>query len=389
MDEVSYSDNNEIMFYKHSGDKAYSLGNYDEAIKNYIEAFKLNSSDVDVYKSLGNLLYKNTDELIDDVEEYELKSSFVPYIFKNINNPSISYKMLNLFIVVMRLKTKCIYKEDKDVAHYTKLNDINYLIKKDKAKLRLNNVAYMNDPTEGKVFFKVLENGKDDIKRIIKSLYKLNSKDERYIINGDSHTYLSCFSHAIDSLPMWVQYSADATGSCLIFKSSFFDKEESVEIPIDSEKQMDCTNSYCLYNVLYIDEEKIKIDCDSNDEEENINDDIRNIQERILYLKDYELEESEKNVVKNILDQVRFLFKSTDYKHEKEARIIKFDVNNVKITDISDGHRVPHLYINVEKDLDISEVILGPKVTQPEEIATYIKYTGKVRKVTKSKINYK
>lgn len=89
----------------------------------------------------------------------------------------------------------------------------------------------------------------------------------------------------------------------------------------------------------------------------------------------------------NILDQIRFLFKSKDYEHEKELRIIKW--SNAPISD--DGKRereIPHLYVEMEKSLELDEVILGPKVEKPAEIAPYLYYTNKVKKVSKSSIKY-
>lgn len=51
--------------------------------------------------------------------------------------------------------------------------------------------------------------------------------------------------------------------------------------------------------------------------------------------------------------------------------------------------RVPHVYIEMERELEIDEVVLGPKVSEPVEISNYLYYTGKVDKVTKSHIKYK
>lgn len=51
--------------------------------------------------------------------------------------------------------------------------------------------------------------------------------------------------------------------------------------------------------------------------------------------------------------------------------------------------RVPHVYIDMKRELEIEEVVLGPKVSEPLEISNYLYYTGKVDKVTKSKIKYK
>ena len=96
-----------------------------------------------------------------------------------------------------------------------------------------------------------------------------------------------------------------------------------------------------------------------------------------------------KNIIINILDQVRFLFKDKNYEHEKEVRIVKFESNGrVHFTEDSEDLVIPHVYINFKRDLIADEVILGPKVTNSVEIANYLFYTKKVNKVTKSHIKY-
>ena len=59
--------------------------------------------------------------------------------------------------------------------------------------------------------------------------YETPSKG-REVVNGDNHTYLISFSEAIDTLPMWVQYSKDGTGCCLLLKKEFFDEKEDIKV---------------------------------------------------------------------------------------------------------------------------------------------------------------
>lgn len=268
----------------------------------------------------------------------------------------------------------------------------------------------MNDPTEGEILLDMLkkyELGKENenIDEILNYLYYETPSKGREVISGDNHTYLISFSEAIDTLPMWVQYSKDGTGCCLLLKKEFFDEKEetnfiggdtieslSIKEIDEAVNQVEDKNDefvsnnkvekYCLYKVRYISENYDSLNAPTREN-------IKSIAKVLLDLKKDNVYKEYKNIIVNMLDQIRFLFKSDDYAHEKETRIIKFaEGDTVKLTGNEEGFRVPHLYIEVDKDLEISEVILGPKVEQAPEIATYIKYSDNNIKVTKSKIKY-
>jgi len=200
---------------------------------------------------------------------------------------------------------------------------------------------------------------------------------------------------------MWSQYCDDGRGCCLVIKDNFFDKdEEQIDKEIIKANFLDDINEddknnnevekyynrelYCLYEVVYTDKYMWK-------ESEygyikKIIDSIISVLKKIN-AKDKEFK-STKKIVVAILDQIRFLFKDYNYKHEQEVRVIKFaQKENVKCTPKGD-FRVPHLYIDLDKELEYKEIILGPKVDKPIEIATYLDYTGKVGCIKKSKIRY-
>ena len=412
------------VLYGNRGNAKYALKKYEEAIEDYKKALNINK-DYRVFHSLC-LACKELSEITNEVNitEEEFDSSFIMYILNNIKDHKLIYKVILLYIYVMKIKKECVYTEFKEVAHYTKLNNIKFLIKKsltskDKktedrdfkpARLRLNNVAYMNDPTEGGILLDMLkkyELGKENenIDEILNYLYYETPSKGREVISGDNHTYLISFSEAIDTLPMWVQYSKDGTGCCLLLKKEFFDEKEEtnfiggdtieslsikeideavnqVEDKNDEVVSNNKVKKYCLYKVRYI---SANYDSLNDPTREN----IKSIAKVLLDLKKDNVYKEYKDIIVNMLDQIRFLFKSDDYSHEKETRIIKFaEGDAVKLTGDEEGFRVPHLYIEVDKDLEISEVILGPKVEQAPEIATYIKYSDNNIKVTKSKIKY-
>jgi hypothetical protein len=329
--------------------------------------------------------------------------------------------MYKLYAVVSELKSKLRYTKFKTVGHYTKIGNLKYLIKpkynngnqmpEDKqgrpkvGRLRLNNVSYMNDPTEGTVFIQLLKRyTKEDKQGIIDDFYKNKSGNKREVLNGKNHVFLASFSRAIDtSLPMWVQYCENGEGCCLVFEDNFFAKEDrtSLSCPPDcksDKKEMrkneninimdDKEPDYCLYKVKYIKCENDLYELKNNE----LSKLIEEIGDQLIGFED-ELKKEDsaiRGIILNMLDQVRFLFKDKNYEHEEEVRLVKFEDNgNVKYTDDAEGFRVPHVYIEMEKELRFKEVILGPKVQNAAEIANYLYYTEKVDEVSKSKIKYK
>ena len=260
----------------------------------------------------------------------------------------------------MSLKESFLYNKTdekycfKQVAHYTKLNSLKYLFKhnrhsseesinnknKDKSYLRINNAAYMNDPTECVLFINLLKASKKElVKELIDYLYEDTKSNERVnVLKSKNHVFLLRFSEAIDtSLPMWVQYSDNGKGCCLVYDISRFDKEEKNSIGYPKKESYEEENitddeidkevsenndTYCLYKVKYLDE------LSSDKIDDDIRDYIELIGSKLIDLINYINKNEErstiiKNIIINILDQVRFLFKDKNYEHEKEVRIVK------------------------------------------------------------------
>lgn len=290
------------------------------------------------------------------------------------------------------------YIDNKNVGHYTKISNLKHLIKPPNdgngGLLRLNNVSYMNDPTEGEVFIKLLKQTNiEGIINLIDNLYNMKSTNYREVLDGKNNVFLLSLSSAIDtSLPMWVQYGENGEGCCLVFNSDFFDKDDSTAFVYTSSEETPDNNPtedyYCLYKIEYV-EKNIDDTYKLNDTNSKLFKDI--CEKLVPFKEDIEKDgqSSIKTIIKNILDQIRFLFKDKDYKYEQEIRLVKFENNgNIKYTTDLEGFIVPHVYINMKKDLHLEEIVLGPKVQNAREISNYLYYTDRVKEVSKSKIKY-
>ena len=312
--------------------------------------------------------YLTTDEIQDEKKQIILK------IFKEIQTI---------------MKTLSVKKEDfeklKKIGHYTNIEVIPCIIVKEinnkddsdtKGRLLLSNANYMNDPSEGKILLEYLNT-------IDKSFSSLFYKNEFEV----SSVYLSSFTTAIDNLPMWSQYGNNGKGCCIVFNKNYFDKPKEVHDITDNLKENEKVrqDECVLYRICYIDDKNNKYKFQREDED--IKKCLENIHENFKIINDENVEK----IVMIYLEQIRYLFKSSDYKHEEEYRILKnVPINSKKIITREDVKPVPKLYVKIESKLNqISEVILGPKVDFPDYISPYIKYCDEKIEIRKSKVKFR
>lgn len=150
---------------------------------------------------------------------------------------------------------------------------------------------------------------------------------------------------------------------------------------------MENSSKYCLYQVDYLNSDEIG---KKNKSRKFLNEAASKIGEALSKLAPYLQNQQIRQITIDCLDQVRFLFKEDDYEHEKEVRVLKFvDKEDVLMAPTTEGYRVPHLYVNMEKQIHFKEVILGPRVEKVSEIAQYLHNGINVSKVSMSNIKYR
>ena len=312
--------------------------------------------------------YLTTDEIQDEKKQIILK------IFKEIQT----------IMKTLSVKEENFEKLEK-IGHYTNIEVIPYVIKKisdeynpddTEGRLLLSNANYMNDPSEGKIlleYFNTMDSS-------FSSLFYRNEFEV-------SSVYLSSFTTAIDNLPMWSQYGNNGKGCCIVFNKNYFDKPKEVHDITDNLKENESVrqDECVLYRICYIGDKNNKYKFQKEDED--IKKSLENIHENFKIINDENVEK----IVMIYLEQIRYLFKSSDYKHEKEYRILKnVPINSTKIITRKDVKPVPKLYVKIESKLNqISEVILGPKVDFPDYISPYIKYCDEKIEIRKSKVKFR
>ena len=99
-----------------------------------------------------------------------------------------------------------------------------------------------------------------------------------------------------------------------------------------------------------------------------------------------------KRLARELLDNIRFLFKASHYKEEQEVRVIQFCYYDENVSQEPDGIKVdteqipPRFYLDAHDSFRFDEVILGPEAHGVREWKQWLKKRG--IKAKKSEIKY-
>ena len=354
--------------------------------------------------------------------------------------------LLSIYQLVQKIKYQLGLKDsDKNqvlkFGHYTKGSTLQIMLDQEEnekkksifsvsGKTRLYNANYMNDPEEGIVIEQIL------------------GLDRRDILEPSSW-FLMSFTNKTDDLAMWSQYGDDAKGVCLVlrgddfsrftsfndvswrkeknflefsdkmyllkselnsgFEKSIFrsENENSVDIvndegtePNSVEKDSDSKgNRDYLYRIAYVknigEGEDLDLELEQSelfDEEEII--ELKELLNSLKEKLDVGSKFTDKNyqdAISECIEEIRYLFKSVDYKYENELRILRYanlDPSNKEIK-IDKTSGVGKLYIERKNSIQIGEVIFGPKFPNPEYVTPLLKLLDKKIKYKKSTIKFR
>ena len=360
-------------------------------------------------------------------------------------------QLIDIYSIVQEIKyqlgLKVKYKNlNLKFGHYTKGKTLQDLLNQDtgntddtkfsvSGKTRLYNANYMNDPEEGLVIEEMLKPSKDQ---------EITSYFEKRNILEPSPWFLMSFTSQTDDLAMWSQYGDDAQGVCLVLREDDFSRFTSFNdvswrkeaIPLETVNQIDSTIS-CLSNDL-----KTSVN-ESKKKESTFSANVEEVQPqpeknkvakgnidylyRIAYVKNtgknFELEKSElfddneikklkesinnlkqklyervndnddfyKEAISSCIEEIRYLFKSVDYKYENELRILRYanlDPSNKEIK-IDKSSGIGKLYVERKNSIQIGEVIFGPKFPNPEYVTPLLKLLDKNINYRKSTIKFR
>ena len=382
--------------------------------------------------------------------KYDILNGWIEY-YKDDKDQNKLNQLIDIYRIVQEIKFKLGLKEDNkklQFGHYTKGATLQVILKQEEkkekekkhifsvsGKTRLYNASYMNDPEEGLIIEKVLKSNKEG---------KISSYFKNRNILDPSSWFLMSFTSKTDDLAMWSQYGDDAQGVCLVLREDDFSRFTSFndvpwrketlllesenksevaisesssdfESPLNKLENNDSTNSInkdesqlkseqkdnvskgsidYLYRIAYVNTGK---DFELEKSELFDDDEIKKLDESVNHLKqklEENFDESDpfyKNAISECIEEIRYLFKSVDYKYENELRILRYanlDPSNDKIK-IDKTSRIGKLYVERENPIQIEEVIFGPKFPNPEYVTPLLKLLDKKIKYTKSTIKFR
>ncbi|MDN5025366.1 DUF2971 domain-containing protein [Streptococcus sp. SO4] len=368
-----------------------------DIIKESIETLKtiLRYEDSDIRKSTIYNLLEKADEINDeDVVTLQDVHEDVLEEFANTLIDKIRSRL--------RIKARDL-ENSEEYGHYTKIETLtNHLIKTIKsgdssepAYLRLTNSKQLNDPMEGRALYDYLE---------------IENSSDCY---QSSNVFLSSMTTISDSLPMWKEYAEESKGAFLQYDKKYL--QQIIE-----------HDSLEFVRIFYLNS--------TREDDSDILHKLNDLKELIQELKARNTEESMKvqsNIFKN-LAKISYLFKVSDYEYESEYRILinfddseieerlnpklktedKIELEELKVlsggiglseneeSGYDDFRKYIHLeskeegryalfvYINLAP-LKYSKVILGPKVTDADYIAPYLKLANPDIEIESSKIPYR
>ena len=319
-------------------------------------------------------------------------------------------KLLNQaddIIYDIRSKLKVDVKDFQTIAsfgHYTKIDTLtSFLIRADwkddnendsKVKspfLRLTHLKQLNDPMEGR------------------AIYDYLGMDNTFFHNYQtSNVFISSLTVVSDSLPMWKEYADSSQGAFLEYDKTYlegivahkyieFVKIHYLDLNSDKKEESDVDKSLSRLKQIF---EKLQ---DLKAEKELIS--FAEKLKKISYLfkvKDYEYEMEyrilinlDDTAIQKIINRDGNDLSNENFLKKEEIGLEIFDKVNyndyrkyIVLSPKDNGRYDLFVYINLAP-LKYSKVILGPKVTDADYIAPYLKLANPEIEIESSKIPYR
>ena len=377
----------------------FVLRHFDDIIKDSIEVIRKieEENDSDIIRNQAiKIIEKYDNDYLNEKSDPESISAFDAEQLLEQADKIIYYIRSKLTVDANELK------EIGSFGHYTKIDTLtNFLIKADWKNennseiqppfLRLTNLKQLNDPMEGRVIYDYL--GID------------NTFFKQY---QTSNVFISSLTTVSDSLPMWKEYADSSQGAFLEYDMSYLED-------IVAHKSIE------FVKVHYLDL------MSENKDETDVGKSLDDLKQLFEKLQELEAEKELKSFAEK-MKKISYLFKVKDYEYEMEYRIlINLDdtaIQNIINRDANDSSNEKYLkkeeigleifdkvnyndfrkyivlsakdngrydlfvYINLAP-LKYSKVILGPKVTDADYIAPYLKLANPDIEIESSKIPYR
>jgi hypothetical protein len=287
--------------------------------------------------------------------------------------------------LVNRIKVNLWIRKESYITHYTSLSVLKNLIFDD-SKFRISEGNFLNDPSEGKEFFKFLKYKPDTFRKTIPSIESVSPKP----FIGSFVTKDKC-----NNLNMWRFYGKEkgeeAKGCAITFRAAEFIEniENTLSNEKDKEARLDNESDIKFCRVVYVVHNgatKFHIPNSDKSKSEELEILMKELKQKVELYK----EADNKTSLERYLNSIAFLFKNDAYKNEDEVRLVMNGIEFPKkyIMGISS----PRVYIELVPIKDIvSQIILGPKVDKGSEwiAAFHYRYEKNTPEIKFSQLPYK
>lgn len=270
--------------------------------------------------------------------------------------------------VISQIKNTLLFK-DSYVTHYTGIGVGKALIL-DNSKFRLSEGSYLNDTSEGREIFNYLKFKVSD-----ETTSDVNI--EMYIKKPFIGSFVAEIKH--NNLTLWRMYGKDnkdeAKGCAITLNKDLFIQSIKDLLQPDEEISMILDENLNFYRVAYLDGVKFFLPHAKPNEQKRLNKlmgDLLSITNDFNKNSPNKTPEDEKDVL-TAINEIAYLFKSVEYQHEIEVRLVVKGIGFIK--EIDTKFYPPRIYLNtIPINPLIKKITIGPKVNHPDEWAAAFHY---------------
>jgi tetratricopeptide (TPR) repeat protein len=376
---------------------------YDGSIADYTSAINLNHNNQNAYYYMGIAYYNkalkekeiNIDHLIkkskEDFEKYlklttDENDNGVKYAKQYVEDLKVVIENPNLWSIkqlVNNIKDKLWIRKEDCITHYTSLSVLKNLIFDD-SKFRISEGNFLNDPSEGKEFFKFLKYKPDTFSKASPSSESVSPKP-----------FIGSFvtKDKRNNLNLWRFYGKEkgeeAKGCAITLRTEEF--IENIENSLSNEKnkeaRLDKESDIKFYQVVYVKGNgAAKFYITNPNKRKELERLMKELKEKVKPYK----KGSDRTFLEKDLNSIAFLFKNDAYKNEDEVRLVMNGIEFEKKYNMCVSS--PRVYIELVSIKDIvSQIILGPKVDKGSEwmAAFHYRYEKSAPEIKFSHLPYK
>ena len=390
------------LVYNNLGNVYYELDDFEEAKKCFLKAMRVDP--------IHPLFMRNYAETLKRQGKYEKAiESFEKYLELDITNEWDTYEVeewireskkfsqnkgySQVVDTISRIKSLLEY-EGKDITHYTSLSVSQKLVL-NSSQFRLSEGAFLNDTSEGTELFESL----DQPELLIENTK--NVKEEIFAQKPFIGSFVMDTKY--NDLTLWRMYGKEGNeegkGCAITLDRRFLIDELKKKLEASKKKGVSSKikEELKFYRVAYFKKKHLDFILElPESNEQKVKELSQSIQKLRQLVKKYYAANTElaKRIdLKEALNEIAFLFKSSEYVHENEVRLIIRGIGFRK--NISEESLLPpKVYIELAPIDDfIKRITLGPKIQRAEEWASSFYYSllkkGKKISVIMSRLPYK